>query len=143
MFGPFAKRVRSKSDGVFDRVRRRMCGFNPSVSGVGSDVRSDGEGVGSDVGSGVVSGVVSHTEPRTEPTYEPRTKQQPRARRLSKLREQLAGQTQIRNNLLSLPSSPQPRNYDDGSNGNGTVYRSKTHQHHPTKPRQHGRTHHR
>ena len=29
-FGPCAKRARSKSDGGYDRVKHRMCGFNPS-----------------------------------------------------------------------------------------------------------------
>ena len=80
-FGPCAKRARSKSDGGYARVRRRMCGFCPSglfrpsgwcmrpveVRSDGAGVRSESACVRSGVRSGVLSGVRSHTEPRTEP----------------------------------------------------------------------------
>ena len=88
--------------------------------------------VGSDVGSGgrVWRRVSYRTTYRT--TYEPRTKQ-PAARASSvKLREQLAGQSRIRTTAIAV-NSPLTRH------GNSP----KKQPHHPIKPRQHGRTHHR
>ena len=57
-FGPCAKRARSKSDGGYARVRRRMCGFCPS--GLTSGLKVQASGLASYLASYQASGLIQN-----------------------------------------------------------------------------------